>query len=697
MAAVEEGLVVRFLGDETPLEKASDAAAKSLDKVDKASTAVTATLGKQVTVSTKVSQAAQQVAKSSAAAGGSLDRTSKSSGAATQSLVNLSRVAQDAPYGLLGIANNLNPLLEGFQRLTEESKAAGVSLGSQLKSALVGPAGIGIAVAVVSSLLIKYGSAIGEYLTAKTTAAERVQKGLNEALGEAQKSYGSELASLTALAAVAKDESLSRTQRLNAIKSLQKEYPDYLKNISLENINSTATAKAIDSLTQSIIQKAIAEAYADKVAKAALIVDEKRRNFYGKLQEQLDRTTGFYKAQTEAQKQGSFISKDIVKNEQLAQQRLGREIANASGELKEANEEFQLYTDSLKEATAESLNFIKVRPSGDVSKAKTDYNFFDKFFDFSPNGKLSDKQKSSLLDAAGEFQKDFRNIYQGLDFVLSDDENGLKAAIAFWENYKKGIVKFKPEAFLNDSLTLAAPEIKTNQADVSGLNRVFEGANDQGFINPDTKDILLTKYARIFKQIGRELPGKVKISTGQLIEVDQLNNLAELENGLKSALSGINSQLETTAELVGSVLTPAFQNFYSAALAGENPMKAFLQSVGQSVTQLIGQLIAAAIQAAILSAILPGGGANGFSSILGKITGFKIPGNAQGGIVPAGYENDSYLTRLSSHEAIIPLSKIHQYADMNGSGVDYLPAIQINGDTLLAWYERASKKQGRTR
>ena len=38
----------------------------------------------------------------------------QTSGAATNALTNLSRVAQDAPYGFIGIANNLNRLLEEF-------------------------------------------------------------------------------------------------------------------------------------------------------------------------------------------------------------------------------------------------------------------------------------------------------------------------------------------------------------------------------------------------------------------------------------------------------------------------------------------------------------------------------------------------------------------------------------------------------
>jgi len=75
----------------------------------------------------------------------------KPTGDATQSLVNLSRVAQDAPYGFMGIANNLNPLLESFQRLSKETGSSTSALKS-MASGLMGPAGIGLALGVVSSL-----------------------------------------------------------------------------------------------------------------------------------------------------------------------------------------------------------------------------------------------------------------------------------------------------------------------------------------------------------------------------------------------------------------------------------------------------------------------------------------------------------------------------------------------------------------
>lgn len=82
---------------------------------------------------------------------------------ATNALSNLSRVAQDAPYGFIGIANNLNPLLESFQRLQKETGGTGNALKAMV-SGLTGPAGIGIALGVVSSLVVAFGDDIQNFI-----------------------------------------------------------------------------------------------------------------------------------------------------------------------------------------------------------------------------------------------------------------------------------------------------------------------------------------------------------------------------------------------------------------------------------------------------------------------------------------------------------------------------------------------------
>jgi hypothetical protein len=71
---------------------------------------------------------------------------------AGQSLQNLSRIAQDAPFGFIGITNNINPLVESFGRLKAETGSTGGALKA-LVAGLSGPAGLGLAFGVITSAI----------------------------------------------------------------------------------------------------------------------------------------------------------------------------------------------------------------------------------------------------------------------------------------------------------------------------------------------------------------------------------------------------------------------------------------------------------------------------------------------------------------------------------------------------------------
>jgi len=96
---------------------------------------------------------------------------------ATTALSNLSRVAQDAPYGFIGIANNLNPLLESFQRLQTKSGSATEALKS-MAAGLVGPAGIGLALGVVSSLAVTFSDEIAAFFIGPTEKLKKFREEL---------------------------------------------------------------------------------------------------------------------------------------------------------------------------------------------------------------------------------------------------------------------------------------------------------------------------------------------------------------------------------------------------------------------------------------------------------------------------------------------------------------------------------------
>lgn len=128
----------------------------------------------------------ESLTRSSNRASESLKKIKPGSDQATNSLINLSRVAQDAPYGFIGIANNLNPLLESFQRLKASTGSTGSAL-TALKSALLGPAGLGLALGVVSSLIVSF----GDKLFSAKASMNDYQKVVSEAKDEFVKMFAS--------------------------------------------------------------------------------------------------------------------------------------------------------------------------------------------------------------------------------------------------------------------------------------------------------------------------------------------------------------------------------------------------------------------------------------------------------------------------------------------------------------------------
>lgn len=143
-----------------------------------------------------------------------LAKTAKASTTAGQSLQNLGRIAQDAPFGFIGIQNNINPLIESFQRLKAETGDSGKAFKA-LFAALGGVGGIGLAVSIGTGLLTvltqqlsRSGGAAKETAVDFGSLAEATKKAADE-----QKKFDTEITTASkAIIAQANDiESLKRT------------------------------------------------------------------------------------------------------------------------------------------------------------------------------------------------------------------------------------------------------------------------------------------------------------------------------------------------------------------------------------------------------------------------------------------------------------------------------------------------------
>lgn len=99
---------------------------------------------------------------------------------ATPALQEFSRVIQDAPYGIQGVSNNIQQLTAQFGYLATAAGGPRAALSAMVGS-LMGPAGVLLAVSVVTSALVSFGPQIYKFITGSKTAKERTDE-LTESL-----------------------------------------------------------------------------------------------------------------------------------------------------------------------------------------------------------------------------------------------------------------------------------------------------------------------------------------------------------------------------------------------------------------------------------------------------------------------------------------------------------------------------------
>lgn len=85
-----------------------------------------------------------------------MDTMRRSTKSAANVTYNLNRVIQDMPYGIMGVANNIDILQESFIRLRKEQGGAKAAF-SALMGAMTGPTGIMLGISAVTALVVAFG------------------------------------------------------------------------------------------------------------------------------------------------------------------------------------------------------------------------------------------------------------------------------------------------------------------------------------------------------------------------------------------------------------------------------------------------------------------------------------------------------------------------------------------------------------
>ena len=210
---------------------------------------------------------------------------------ATNALSNLSRVAQDAPYGFIGIANNLNPLLESFQRLKVEAGSTGGALKA-MAGGLMGPAGIGLALGAVSSIIVAFGPKIADFISG-TNEATKAEEKFTKSLSDARASATETGIRLQAYLTVSENASVSEERRADALKLVVSELSKVNSSYASTITNVDQARAAVDLYTQALVNQAITSRYIDELAtKTIALADANKkiiqsgRDYYDNLEKQ---------------------------------------------------------------------------------------------------------------------------------------------------------------------------------------------------------------------------------------------------------------------------------------------------------------------------------------------------------------------------------------------------------------------------
>jgi hypothetical protein len=473
---------------------------------------------------------------------------------------------------------------------------------SEVSSALFG---MGAAVLVIKGLSLAF-EGIRDALDQTT----QEQKIYNEISEEGAKLVGDEIGRVKALSLIINDETISRENRTAALKELQQKYPEYLSNLSIEKSTTEQIERATGTLTQAIIKKGRVQAAMNKITETA----------NKELTAQLE-----YERELEAN----------VKRAANYRQSLG-----APGADKEALR-FRIQIDK-----AAQDKFDKVRAG-----LSLEYEQLETFIARNDNALLDSvlkvKPEKATKAAKGKKTK------AGKDGKPSDFLLGINDKRSFKPDLIKADI-IKPYSELTDVQKEAlgiAQDFEVQNVALSGSFKAIAGGLDE-FI-PATKQA-----------------SQAWLDWRQTIED------AKVAEALKKELEAMNAMLESFIENALFNMADAMgQALVSGQDVGQAIGQALLESVGAFMQQFGQMMITTAIAVAAFNA-----GLSTLNPALLAIAGFALVAAggavkaaaakgpeaarmAEGGIVPAGYPNDTFPALLTSGETVTPPHKLPAMGD----------------------------------
>lgn len=585
---------------------------------------------------------------------------------ATPALTSFSQVIQDAPYGIRGVANNIQQLTMQMGYLASQSNGTR-GIFKALAGSLIGPGGILLAVSVVTSLLVAYGDKL-EFVASQ---AEKLAEATKKYVGEAK----AEISNLRILIGIAEDSATATDVRRAAIEKINDKYGKYLGNLDLERLKTDEVKAAVDRLTKSLITQAKIKGLED-------MITEKTTESAEKLIElDLEKTKSAKKVETQ-------INRLIKGNADL-----NRQLSNVKG----VNNQIAALNELANSGTG--LGDYVRNNIGGVQIAIDEYQGLNK--ELKEIESNTDKAIAPLVKLQSKFEKDVLGLEVQPTFSQEEVviESGKKpkvevepvvdsAAIA---ELNKKIKEAQAEgAFLDQELSMTMPtENAIGEAGyANNLNESWLTLETQFDEHKDRMGEKMTEYNSMMNEEAMMLSSIFSQMSNQIID------------GLLSGEMSVESFVKSSIKALGSLLVNMAQQAIAEKLIGKAQM-ATDQGVANANAIVMASNAAAAMGPAGVIAY-PGLLASQLAitnGAFGAIQAFNDGGIVGGGMVTG----DKVLARMNSGEMVLKNSQQRNLFRMLdgahlGGGSEPLEIYGetiTRGDDLVTVLRRTEKKNSR--
>jgi hypothetical protein len=629
----------------------------------------------------------------------SLQKMNKATSASSNALVNFGRVAQDAAFGPIAIANNLNPLIESLSSAAKQAKETGTSFTQNLLKSLIGGGGLSLAFSAVQAAIGFTVMGLSAWTRGMTGASKTANEAAKAIDGIAE-STAREMLKFNELAAIAKDSNISYKTRLEAVKELRETYPSYLKNLSDEQILAGQLKSSYDDINNALFAKATLQAAEEKVIPilrdiVKLRIDEN---------EQLKKV----KELTPPPGGPAALRRLTLTKKQ------SDELKSANADLLATVNERKGLQDKLDKVLQGFYEVLKASPTLDLDKhIKTE------------KIKKDIDEIAKILDELHKKQSDIQKGVQLGDILKADaavqDVKALKSAIIDLMN-----LQLPPSNIINQ--LLAEWEQKVLPAIGKGIQKTFSKMPDIApparpipvpivpvMDNQEVKDAITKGQAEIaaatykfelpvnFKFMsGEEIRDKYQDAIKQAIEVSKLG--FKLPKNFFQLSDDDRNKLVKEFEDIGKIVTDTVSGVFITVAENignlKNPLAGIFEILGDGLIALGKQVIitsdlVASISKALNAALsgLPGAGiAVGIGLIVAGSLLKHFKPFAEGGIITGPTRA---LIGEAGPEVVFPLDRLREFIQPAQAQVVVLET-RVRGSDIWLSQSRTNERRGRT-